>query len=121
MTVAESHSKTCQLFAEEVWEATKRSTRNTKIPHANISTSRHVGPVVSLMQMVALQSAFTNTVSNKPRGHQRMSWSSQETGSESNGPLVKSAIVEAMTTQLSGHHKNDGSTSDGAVQAIQAR
>ena len=80
-----------------------------------------MGPVVSLMQMVALQSAFTNTVSNKLRGHQRIRWSSQEIGSESNGPLVKSAIVEAMTTQLSLLHKTDRSTSDGAVQAIQAR
>ena len=121
MTVAGSLSKTCQLSAEEALVAMMRSTRNTKIPHANISTFRHVGPEESLMQMVALLSACTCIVPNKPRGHLRTSWSSQETGFESSGPQVKSAIVVAMTTQLSGYPKNEGSTSEEAIQAIQAR
>ena len=84
-------------------EETTSTRRMKKILFADISTSKHVGPVESPMQMVASQRDFTITVSSKVRDHQRARWSSPETGSVSSGPQVKSAIVEVMTTRLSSH------------------
>ena len=98
----------------------KTSTRSMKILHANISTSRHVDPVESPMQMVASQNDFTSTVSSKVRGHQKERWSSLETGSEPSGAQVKFATVEVMTTPSSSQPKNEGSTSEGPLgQLIQ--
>ena len=102
-TAAESQSRTCQLCPEEVKVEKMTTTRSMKIQFANISTSKHVDPVESLMQMVASQRDFTITVSSKVRNHQRMRCSSPMTGSKLSGLQVKSALLEVKTTQLSSH------------------
>ena len=102
-TAAESQSRTCQLCPEEVKVEKMTTIRSMKIQFVDISTSKHVDPVESLMQMVASQRDFTITVSSKVRDHQRERWSSPETGSVSSGPQVKSSQVAVLTTRLSSH------------------
>ena len=99
---------------------TTSTRRRQKIVFADISTSKHVGPLESPMQMVASQRDYTITVSSKVRDHQRARWSSPETGSVLSGAQVKFATVEVMTTQSNSHPKNEGSTSEGPLgQLIQ--
>ena len=84
------------------------STKNMKTTYANISTSRHAGPVESLTQMAVLQDVFMTIASRNQKESQWARWSFQEIGYASNGLQVNSATVEGTTTPShSPHSEND--------------